>query len=291
MRGIQFSKQTLFLFLLISTFSLTLSGCLVESSDPLPVTERTTDNLRIINSGDFLVYRLSGQRSTNGTVTGVSGRMTVTWTDDIIPNPHIPGTNVDVLKEETVVEYDNAPTSTTVRYVTQDPDGSLNVHAFRQKADILYAGDYIPSQIQFTYQPIQFVSSPLANTSTTFSYRVLDACGETECAVSLRQITEANEFTDDVAITIDAGKQYQTLYYVYTGFFLENNTAPLQLPFDFRTSCASIPITEITGEYYYFPEVGLVRFLSSCTGIDDSNGNNVGHRISGSLISASFPLP
>ena len=290
MRGIQFSKYSIYSILFVTTLSLFLSGCLVESSDPLPIVDRTTENLRPIQSGDQIIYRLTGQRSINSAFTPLTGRMTVTWTQDFIEDPHNPPSTINVLREETLVEYDDGFVSTTIRYVTQDVDGSLYVHAYRNKNIIVYAGDYTPSQVQFTYQPVQTVASPLTAANSTFSYRALDGCAATACSFSLRQITEANEYRDDVPVTTDAGKRYQSLYYTYTGFFLEDNSTPLINPLDFRTSCASVPI-ELSGEYYYFPEVGLVRFLSSCTGFDDSSGNTLGHRITGSLLSANFTLP
>jgi len=290
MRGIQFSKYSIFSILIISSLSFFLSGCLVENSDPIPVTDRTTDSLRLIQSGDRIVYRiLSGQRTANGSTTFSNATMTVTWTNDFIEDPHNPPTTITLLREDTVVEFEQGGSASTVRYVTQNQDGSLFVHAYYDKQSILYMGDFGPTP--YTYQPIQIVASPLTMTNSVFSYRVLDDCTATACALSLKAITEAIQYNSESVITIDAGRSYNTLYYTYNGRIEEGLNTPLPTPLDYRRTFCGTNTSEFFGEYYYFPEVGLVSFQTSCSGFDLSNGDTFGHNFSGSLISANFQLP
>ena len=108
---------------------------------------------------------------------------------------------------------------------------------------------------------------------------------------SLRAITETNQYMGEAVITIDAGKTYNTLYYTYTGFFLEANSISLPIPLDYRRAFCGENAVEFAGEYKYFPEVGLVRFQTSCTGLDPATPGLFGHNFSGSLVSASFTLP
>lgn len=297
MRGIHVSRQVTFSLILVSLFSVLLSGCLVENSDPIPVKGRTDDTLRTILSGERLVYELTGQRSINNVPTPITGTMTVEWTNDIIPDPHNSSVDISVIREQTVADFDDGLSTTTIRYLTQDANGSIFVHAYRQKNNLVYTGIYVtdPAQTSVSYSPIEMVKSPITAMDSTLSYRLFQSCGNAAtCPLSssLRQITEGIEFLDDVPVTTNAGKSYQSFYFTYTGSFLEDNSTPFIEPFDFRTSCAAIPSTNsITGEYYYYPEVGLIKFLSSCEGVDPTSGNTLGHRITGVLLSASFPLP
>ena len=297
MRGIQFSKQAIFSILIISTLSLFLAGCLVENSDPPPVIERSTDNLRIIQAGDRLVYRiLSGQRTVGGTTTFSNGTMTVTWTNDVIIDPQNAPTTIPVLREDTVVEFENGGIESTTRYITQDPtNGSLFVHAYYENSPtlpIVYMGDFVPLAPTYLYQPIQTVTSPLAMSNSVFSYRVIDDCNLTSCATSLKAITEAVQYNSEQVITIDAGRTYRTLYYTYNAIYEEGSAStPLPAPLDYRRTFCGAGAVEFFGEYYYFPEVGLVSFQSSCSGFDPDTPGLFGHNFSGSLISANFTLP
>jgi hypothetical protein len=289
MRGLQFYKKTVFFIFTVSSLATVLSGCLVENKEPPPLIDRTTDNLRMIQSGDRIVYDLSGTRTTSFIPSSISGTMTVTWSDDVIIDPHNAPATIDVLREETVVEYDNGGGNTMIRYVTQDPDGSLHVHAYYDQSTIIYVGALTSPPV---YQPVEVLSSPLQMADSTFSYGV-QPCGgiiyPDICAnPSVKIINELNEFRGEVDLTIQAGRRYNTLFYSFTGSYLVDN-GDLPSPLDYRTLCDANAI-DFGGEYYYFPEVGLVEFFSSCTGYDTSL-NIVGHSIRGSLVSSSFPLP
>ena len=296
MRGISFSKQAIFSILVTSTLSLVLAGCLVENSDPPPVIERSDDQLRMIQDGDRLVYRiLSGQRTESGTTTFSNGTMTVTWSSDSILNPQT-AEQIPVLREVTVVEFESgSPPQTTTRYITQDPtNGSIFVHAYYDynTLPILYMGNFVEGATTYLYQPIQTVTSPLDMNDSVFSYRVIDDCNLTSCLTSLKAITEAMVFNSEQVITIDAGRTYRTLYYTYNAVYQEGSASiPIPAPLDYRRTFCGASSVEFFGEYFYFPEVGLVSFQTSCSGFDPATPGLFGHNFSGSLISANFTLP
>ncbi|HEY5602280.1 MAG TPA: hypothetical protein VIM41_04155, partial [Gammaproteobacteria bacterium] len=276
----------------VSTTALVwlLSGCLVDSTEPPPLIERSTDNLRLIQSGDRMVYDISGNRITTAGTAPIKGQMTVQWFPDFIEDPHNPTVQIPVLREETTFVYDGGGGVSTIRYVSQDPDGSLYVHAYYDKTIILYAGNYSASQTDYTYSPIQVVSSPLQMAGNQFSYRVLECLTvDSLCGTSIRAIQETNQFNSEAATVTASGHRFNTLYYVYEGQLLEGVSPSLPSPLDFRMACGGNTFT-FNGEYYYFPEVGLVRFFSFCTAADASS-NTITLQLSGSLSSASFPLP
>ncbi|WP_455206684.1 hypothetical protein [Kaarinaea lacus] len=286
MRGLQLSKNIVFSLLTISSLAVMLSGCLVENKDPPPLVDRSTENLRLIQPGDRIVYSLAGTVTVSFVPRTVSGTLTVTWSNDQIEDPHNYPNVIQVLREESVVQYDQGGGTTTVRFVTQDPDGSLYVHAYYDQSRIVYMGDVASP----TYQPIQVVSSPMEMANSGFSYRIQQCVNtQTTCVEpSIKIINELNEYRNEVDLTTRAGRRYNTLFYTYTGSYLQNN-GTLPAPLDFRTICDANAIS-FEGEYYYFPEVGLVEFFSSCTGTN-ATLNPVGHSIRATLLNTNFPLP
>ncbi|HEY5602058.1 MAG TPA: hypothetical protein VIM41_03020, partial [Gammaproteobacteria bacterium] len=225
MSTFQLYRQTIISVVSTTALVWLLSGCLVDSTEPPPLIERSTDNLRLIQSGDRIVYAISGNRITN-TGTGpasITGQMTVQWFADFIEDPHNPTVMIGVLREETTLVYDGGGGVSTIRYVSQDPDGSLNVHAYYDKDNILYAGDYSTDQTVFTYNPIEMVSSPMLMAGNQFSYRVLKCLsGQTQCGTpGIRAIQETNQFNSEAATVTASGHRFNTLYYVYEGQLLE----------------------------------------------------------------------
>lgn len=293
MRGFRILKNLIVSVIAISSLSL-LSGCLVEDKDPPPLIGRSTENLRMIQPGDRIVYYIEGTRTTSFTVpTSFTGRMTVEWFSDVIENPNIPGNqSIDVLREVTTIEYDGTGGGvTTVRYITQDPGtGSVYLHGYYNKPGMLYVGETAPPVV-YSYAPIEIVPSPLSMANFGSSYRVLQCSDATNLCTNIRALAEIVEYQSELDLVIRNGRRYNTLYYTYTGRPPEGVLPPLPspTPLDFRMSCDENAI-EFDGEYYYFPEVGLVAFLSSCTGFD-STGTRIDYRTYGSLQSASFALP
>jgi len=285
-------KKLLVSFIGLSLIALLLTGCLVENTDPPPLINRTTDNLRIINPGDRLVYYIEGTRTVDFSAnTGFTGQMTVEWFSDNIENPNLSGTQpVPVLREVTTISYYGGGGTTMVRYITQDPlTGSISVHGYYNQPNNLYVGIY-PSSQPYSYEPVEVVPSPLGSTNFGSSLRVMTCSNTTNTCADVRPISEAVEYQGDYPTVIRAGKYYNTLYYTYTGILPDGNSIPLPeaTPLDFRMSCDPNAFA-FNGEYYYFPEVGLVAFLSSCSGF--VNGSRIDYLTFGSLQSASFPLP
>lgn len=280
------------LLLSIAGLSLTailLTGCLVENKDPPPLINRTTDNLRLITAGDRLVYTINGTLTNNFVPTTVTGRMTVEYYDDVITDPLNASNTIPVLREQTVLTYDQGGGNTFIRYITQDPDGTIYLHAYYDRSNLVYVGAF--GATPYTYEPIEINSSPMQMANSTFSYRVLNCIpGNAQCEVpSLRALTEADEYISEYDIVTSGGKRYNTLYYTYTVLMPDGVSIPLPSPLDYRMACDP-NASELSGEYYFFPEVGLVNFFSSCTGTNGT-GIPVGHRLRGSLLSTSFPTP
>ena len=291
MHRLRVYKKLLISLIGLSSMTLLLTGCLVENKDPPPLIDRTTDNLRLINAGDRIVYAITGTRTNNFVPTSISGQMTVEWFEDFIEDPHNQNVQIQVFREETVLTFNQGGGNTFIRYITQDQTtGSISVHAYYTKQDLVYVGAFGPTP--YTYEPIEIVSSPIQMANSTFSYRILNCVpGNSQCEVpSLRAITEANEYISEYDITTTGGRRYNTLYFTYTGRTPEGVSISLSSPLDYRMSCYPDAF-EFDGEYYYFPDVGLVEFFSSCTGFDSTSGVSVGHRLRGSLLNTNFPIP
>ena len=291
MHGLRVYKKLIISLIGLSSMTLLLTGCLVENKDPPPLLDRDDSNLlRMIQAGDRIVYSLAGTRTTNFVPTTVSGTMTVTWINDQIVDPHSLDV-IPVLREEAVIVFDQGGGTTTIRYITQDPDGSINVHAYYNKSPIDQSSLVFMGNIDSTtYQPVLVQSSPMPMVNKIISYRIQQCIeSQTTCVEpSIKIIQETIEYRGEEDITIRAGRRYNTLFYSFTGEYLLSN-GDLPSPLDFRTLCDANAII-YDGEYYYFPEVGLVEFFSSCTGTN-ATLNPVGHSIRGSLLNASFPLP
>ena len=287
MHGLRVYRKIIISLIGLSSMTLLLTGCLVENKDPPPILDRDPSNLlRMIQSGDRIVYSLAGTRTTSFVPTSVSGTMTVTWTDDQIVDPHNAPSLINVLREESVVVFNQGGGNTFIRYITQEPNGSILVHKYYNQPLKAYMGTVLSP----TYQPVQAVTSPMEMADGGYSYRIQECLDNVATCVepSIKIISELIEYRGEVDLIISAGRGYNTLFYSFTGEYLQDNGV-LESPLDFRTLCDANAI-RYDGEYYYFPEVGLVEFFSSCTGTN-ATANPVGHSIRGSLLNASFPLP
>jgi hypothetical protein len=291
MRGFRLYKKVIISIAGLSALALLLSGCLVEDKDPPPLTDRSTDSLRLIQAGDRIVYYIEGTRTVGFTApSSFTGRMTVEWFNDAIEDPNTPGTQqIPVLREVTTIEYDSGGGVTTVRYITQDPDGNVYLHGYYNKPGMLYVGEIGPTP--YSYGPIQVVPSPLTMTNYGSDYRVLQCSDATNTCTNIRRLSEAVEYQSELDLVTRNGRRYNTLYYTYTGFLPDGVLLPLPspTPLDFRMACDE-NADVFNGEYYFFPEVGLVAFLSSCASTD-TTGTRISYRTYGSLQSASFALP
>ena len=115
--------------ILCSIALLSLSGCLVEESDPPKIINRSTNDVKPIVTGDYYEYEVRGQiTNTDGSFASITGTLRVDYFTDSIYLPFGSSTQISVIREETVLNLGGSSYFTT-RYIEQNPDGSLQVLA------------------------------------------------------------------------------------------------------------------------------------------------------------------
>jgi len=131
-------QNQLGIFVLAIVISTALSGCLVEKIKPGEETtiSRTTNILHIYKPGEFIDYNVTATTDTGSDFVISRGTMRIHWENhgdliDPISTDPIP-----VLKETTTLKFETGiePDATTTRYISQDTDGNIILHAIEDNA-------------------------------------------------------------------------------------------------------------------------------------------------------------
>jgi hypothetical protein len=258
--------------IIIATLVL-LSGCLVNGGEQ-KTYYRTTDVLHIYKAGDFIEYNVYGpSTSANGTyVPPMSGTLHVQWystpelTDPLNPT----GDTIPVLKEVSTLTI-NGSTTETVRYISQDTDGTMYLHAFFN--DVYYwANETTDTKAPPTeLTKVKLWQSPFIATGDNISntFQVYDHCDNTAtpCGVRLGSQTETDKVeSSDANIETNLGV-FNTFRVSFSGnkqIDPTNKVFPLNL--DVRNSCG-LGNVNFSGLANVFPEIGVIFMSVSCSAL------------------------
>ena len=268
-----------------------MTGCLVESSDPLPIKERSTDTLRQIIGNEFLQYRVRGQVTlpTGGAPVFVNGTMRIEYSSTSIQSPEVPlgiDQPIPVIREETTLSFDEtSSTFTSVRFLDQDPDGTIHVVAY-PGSEIYWTAE--EGANLSVISPIKLIDSPVPSSGENpISFEVRSGCNTGgSCTESLVRIQELQKFQGDSVIATIAGRFNVLRVDSANGLLTPLIPGDILEIFDIRAACDP-KSSSFFGTQLIFPEVGLVYFENSCT----SNQAGVGHSFSAELESTSIPIP
>ena len=287
---------------------LSISGCLVDEDSTPTLKNRTTDDIRLLQNGDYFNYIVAGRFTPlgGGSPTLLEGTLNVTYTVESFPLPFtseagapIPGGTI--FREYSVLDLGPGNIYRVKRYIQQAPSGALSIVAAR--ADITnnsptgtryrvgqYDAVFNPNPLS-NPQPVEILASPVPSTNadneTNFRYQYMSGC-ETpavDCNPILAQ--EINlisiEYQGNADVTTYDGR-FNTLVVHYNGNFL-GPSSPSPLLFNIMGACDSYQ-GSFTQSNYIFPEVGVVFIDTTCT---PSGGG--GYFYTASLSNTSVPIP
>jgi hypothetical protein len=269
---------------------LMLGGCLVDdNADPPPLIERDPvdgDTFIQLESGYFMNYDIvRGQVTLAGGSTQSlnGGSLSVEWTVANIPAPFDDDPDISVLRETTTlrigVEY------VSIRYITQDPDGTIKVVAYpHPNVNSYYRVS--PTDDSSNIQEVPIMPSPVPSTGTDdLNLHIFEDCTRPQCGSKILNIFESREYRGDNDTQTNSGR-FQTLRINFNNGTLTPTLAGITPIFDIRAACDPERST-FFGYYDVFPEVGIVYFENSCT----SNTDQSGFSFSASLRSTNIPIP
>ena len=246
-----------------------LSGCLVHSNGGKTFF-RETDSIHLYQPGDFIEYSVSGTyASTMTSFHSVSGTLRIDWS---VPDPiydPITGNQVTgLLKEVSTLNVGGNETH-IVRYISQDIDGNIYLHAFDKDGTYYFWVNNSSGTPPSSLNKVQLWQSPLAITPSNYDIKfyVFDDCDNTNlCKTYLGSQTETGKVeSDNVDIQTDPGV-FNTFRVSVNGNDQPGSGVTSFLPINFldtRSSCSSNG-AYFNGQAYVFPQVGVVAMNMHC---------------------------
>jgi len=266
------------IILLALGISTLLSSCLVSQKD-VETIARTTDELRIYESGDRIDYDITVVISSDDPPTFRQGVMRVLWEQTAdLTNP-VGGPNIGpVLKETTTITYDDntEPESIVIRYISQDEKGKMVLHAIDDGTNTYWPysdGTVFPVDGLGT-TPVIF-DSPMvigitpANSGEAY---VIAECSNNLCNSQLYKFRDESVSVvgDTIAITTSMGKFSNPFQIKFEGGIAPSGALAIELLGDIRDACgtSSETISHGTaagvGNLFVLPEIGIIRMENAC---------------------------
>lgn len=280
----------------------TLSSCLVEKKDLVQIA-RTTDNLRVYQPGDSISYYVTADIFPNGggAFTRQTGTLNTNWSTPTQPLIR-PGT-IDpilrVMKEVTILDTNGSETG-TVRYISQNDDGQITLHAIEDTAGELYwlsATGIAPVSATSTESFVTFVSEadPLGIEfgANPYAFYVMQGCEDSICDTSVGQFNDTPDVVNDtVSVTTNLGVFSNPFQIDFIGSSVPA-VFPLPVTFDIRDVCGNTGAVIShgfggAGTMFVMPEIGMIKMNNTCVN-SDLNGNTVHYTIT--ISSTNIPLP
>lgn len=276
--------------------TLFLAGCLVDEDDVAPIKNRSTDNFRLIQDGDFYNYRVFVTFTPSGSPSNsVEGNLNVTYSSTTLPNPFLAGGNVPgtIFREYSVLTL-GGTVYTVKRYIRQDTTtGALSVLAIRDGSFDNDVGTLFRiGQNSNLTAPIavEILPSPVPSTDASdqfsFVYQYMAGCESgASCAAIEQQINNISiEYQGNADITTFEGR-FNALRVDYNGNFLGGDSPPVPILFNLKGAC-DLDSASFTQSEFIFPEVGVVFIDNTCT---PSGGG--GFYYTASLSNTNVPIP
>jgi hypothetical protein len=269
-------KKNLFFTLTAMAVLLTLSGCLVEKKKlDTKVISRTTDNLRIYQPGDQIVYNFTTDRILGGgTQEKITGTLTVKWQQlpGELKNPFTDETYSDTaLKQSLIFQINGSatPGPGIVRYIEQDPaTGAVSVIAVEDGGERYWFNTTGGPSVS-TVDPMLFFDSPLNYTGESLIdfYEMPNCEGQASCGDPIgRYSNTLTLMGDSTAIITNLGKFKDPIQVNQDGSItpFDGFAAPL---LDLQQACNTTGRDYVThsSTSYFFPEIGMIQMTNTCT--------------------------
>jgi len=263
-------QRTVGMTLLVLISITTLSGCLVEKKE-IKKFSRTTNNLRVYQPGDYITYNVTAVTVTNlSPPTTQTGTMTVQWNSHANLIRPFTGVPVPVIQEVTTLSLNGATDPGTVRYVSQDANGQVTLHAIEAPGLNTHywlntLGDATPTTTEsFTtfVSPIAFGAIP------QIKFYVLEGCEVgASCGSPIGQYVDDQEVVgDSTPVSTNLGEFINPFRISFSGSS-NPSPAPLDVTIDIRNVCGSDTTLHgynSNGTMYVMPSIGMIRMENTC---------------------------
>ena len=247
-----------------------LSGCLVHSNGGKTFF-RETDSIHLYQPGDFIEYSVSGTFGTGiSAFHSVSGTLRIDWSSPNNPllDP-VTGSPVDVLKEISTLSVDGGEIK-TVRYISQDADGTVHLHAYDKDSTHSYwVNDAKSASTTAAMNPVTLLQSPLVVSGISYSntFYLFDDCNYPGgCPTYLGYQAETDKVeSNNENVQTDPGV-FNTFRVSFSGSkFVDPSSGISAFPIELdpRSSCG-IGNDNFSGTANFFPQVGVVAMYVSC---------------------------
>ncbi|WP_455217761.1 hypothetical protein [Kaarinaea lacus] len=266
-----------------------LTGCLVKKKE-LDKIARTTDNLRVYQPGDYIVYDVSATRVPQiGLPEYVTGTLRINW--NLHANLTVPFTGglttIPVIQEVTTLNLNGATSDEgTTRYISQDANGQVTLHAIEAigtenhfwlntlgDSDLTFVEYFTIFNSPITFGNQDFDSYNPETVTTTLNpnvnFYVLEECeGNATCNSAVGIFTDDYDVVGDSAeVTTNLGIFVNPFQIQFAGGATPTPTFPVV--FDVRDVCGTQATTH-SGNMYVMPEIGIVKMTSTCADINQT---------------------
>ena len=250
---------------------------------------RPTDFLRFYQDGDWIEYDFGIIDASNASY----GTLRIEWFDDTIMTPDFDGPqNLSVLREVSTLTISNDRQYTSVRYISQEQDGSaldtfgsVYVHAYADPLNPYIPGSILARKFYWisddavlnTINRIVALKSPLQQVATSpphsADYYLFNGCDENNniCANIAQRLSEEYVYQDPTP----AGQLFETQLGIFQylsrmGFVInvsnvDTNVAPASLTTITQlcdATLASLPTA--TGNVWLHPGIGMIKLEGVC---------------------------
>jgi hypothetical protein len=286
-------KKNLFFTLTAIAVLLTLSGCLVEKKkQDVKSISRTTDNLRIYQPGDQIVYNFTTDRILGGgTQEKITGTLTVKWQQltGELKNPFTDETYSDAALKQSLIYQINGSATTgpgIVRYIQQDSvTGAVSVIAVEDSAGDRFWFNEMGGPGISVVDPMLFFDSPLnySGDSLIDFYEMPNCEGKANCDNPIGRYSNALTLMgDSTAIETNLGKFEDPIQVNQAGSItpFDGLSAPL---LDIQHVCNTTGRDFVTHDStaYFFPEIGIIQMTNTCTVLPNNDIEVTTYTLSG----------
>ena len=276
-----FRRTPLFRVFTILLTGLVVSGCLVDGGDSGTVYTPVDGSLHIYQANDYIVYDVNGQRSSGPSSLGVpiSGTLRIEWNAhaDLV-NPLDPtGPRIEVLEEVTTLTIGSTITESK-RYISQDPDGTMYLHAFEKDLSEYY---WVNTDLNPTAPPLSLNKATLLDSPLTFDASVTDRkfnlFGSCNTSLLCNDLIGSQSETSTIQNGLVRIQLQRGIFDTYrmniAGEKVHSvsslNTTVFPIVVDFRSSCNEKD-ADFTSSSNFYPSIGIIYQVASCASRDGS---------------------
>lgn len=271
-------SRCIFSLLCVCALSLSLSGCLVDASDPKKkFTITLPSHLRLYQGGEFVKYSVRAFKSNvdANQFEDLTGEMVTKWSTASLNQPFV-GDQLNVMKKVTTLTTGDGEIG-SIRFLTQSPpetedQGSTFAVAFTDvsETDLLWVdtdADVTDNEsVKTLWSPFELLTETNTGLDTDphpYSFRVMGRCDQAACQHEGTMTVTEFVNVGPTEVTTAYGK-FEVYQLSYAGTYVPQ--VNLLSVVDIRLACGigSSEVISFDGDLYVHPELGVVQMDNRC---------------------------